>query len=92
MAWTALVLVIAGLGYAFGVRSYLAWRATGDTGLRTATGPAGSTAWWAKLLFIASIVLLIAGPVTSLAGPGFLRWPQARSCRRLGWAWLLPGC
>ena len=75
MAWTALALVLAGLGYAFGVRSLLAWRATGDTGLRISTGPAGSAAWWAKLLFLASIGLVIAGPVIALTGPDALLWP-----------------
>lgn len=77
MTWAALILVAAGLGYAFGVRSYLAWRATGDTGLRIDAGPAGSVAWWAKLLFIVSIVLAIGGPVIALTGPGVLLWPES---------------
>lgn len=77
MAWTALALVLAGLGYAFGVRSYLAWRATGDTGLRIRTGPAGTAAWWAKMLFLASIAMVIAGPVIAFTGPDALLWPAS---------------
>jgi protein-S-isoprenylcysteine O-methyltransferase Ste14 len=82
MAWLALALVVAGLGYAFGVRSYLAWKATGDTGLRLDAGPVGSVGWWAKILFVLSVVLVAAGPVAVLAGPMRLTWsspvwPQA---------------
>jgi hypothetical protein len=37
------------------------WRRTGGTGLRLDAGPAGSIRWWAKLLFIAALVLGLAG-------------------------------
>jgi len=67
-AAAALVLYLLGLGLAFGWRSVIQWRRTGDTGLRLDAGPPGTVAWWAKLLFIAALVLGLAGPITALAG------------------------
>lgn len=64
----ALGLYLLGLLLAFGVRSLTQWRRTGDTGLRLAAGPAGSLAWWAKLLFLTALLLNLAGPVTALVG------------------------
>jgi len=74
MAWLAFALVLAGLGYAFGVRSYLSWRATGDTGLRTDAGPVGTSGWWAKFLFLASVVGLVAGPLAAVTHTLALPW------------------
>ncbi|MEV0729267.1 isoprenylcysteine carboxylmethyltransferase family protein [Polymorphospora sp. NPDC050346] len=68
MASLALVLYLLGLVLAFGWRSLAQWRATGDTGLRLDAGPVGSTAWWAKLLFVAALLLGAAGPAAGLAG------------------------
>ncbi len=64
----ALGLYLAGLGLAFGWRSFTQWRRTGDTGLRLDAGPAWSTSWWAKLLFVLALLLGLAGPVAGLAG------------------------
>jgi protein-S-isoprenylcysteine O-methyltransferase Ste14 len=91
MAWLALILTIAGLVYALGVRSFLAWRATGDHGLRTATGPAGSASWWAKYLFIASVVLVIAGPVIALTTPKLLIRPVPITLSAIGIALAVAG-
>lgn len=68
MAAIALALYLAGLGLAFGWRSVAQWRATGDTGLRLDAGPPGSVGWWAKLLFVAALLLGLAGPAAALAG------------------------
>jgi hypothetical protein len=68
MPLLALVIYLLGLTLAFGVRSVVQWRRTSDTGLRLDAGPAGSIRWWAKLLFIAALVLGPAGPVAALAG------------------------
>ena len=68
MALVALVLYVGGLALAFGWRSYLQWRRTGDTGLRLAAGPVGSVSWWAKLLFVAALLLGFAGPIAGLGG------------------------
>ncbi|MEV6600062.1 isoprenylcysteine carboxylmethyltransferase family protein [Actinoplanes sp. NPDC051346] len=68
MAGLALALYLTGLALAFGWRSLAQWRATGDTGLRLHAGPPGSLGWWAKLLFIAALLLGAAGPAAGLAG------------------------
>ncbi|HEY8533768.1 MAG TPA: isoprenylcysteine carboxylmethyltransferase family protein [Micromonospora sp.] len=68
MAWLALLLYLLGLLLAFGWRTLAQWRRTGDTGLRLDAGRPGTARWWAKLLFIAAIVLGFAGPATALAG------------------------
>ncbi|MFC4059001.1 methyltransferase family protein [Planomonospora corallina] len=68
MAVTALMLYLTALALAFGWRTFVHWRRTGDTGLRLDAGPAGSVAWWAKLTFVAAIMLGLAGPVAAVAG------------------------
>ena len=52
---------------AFGWRSWLQWRRTGDTGLRM-HAPRGTVQWWAKLGFIAALVAGVAAPVAGLFG------------------------
>ncbi|GIH78788.1 methyltransferase family protein [Planobispora longispora] len=68
MALTALLLYLIASGLAFGWRTFLHWRRTGDSGLRLDAGPVGSLSWWAKLAFVAALVLGLAGPVAALAG------------------------
>ena len=68
MAVIALLIYLLALGLAFGWRSLAQWRRTGDTGLRLDAGPAGTLRWWAKLLFVAALLLGTAGPVAALAG------------------------
>ncbi|RSM74883.1 isoprenylcysteine carboxyl methyltransferase [Actinoplanes sp. ATCC 53533] len=68
MASLALGFYLLGLVLAFGVRSIVQWRRTGDTGLRLDAGRIGSLRWWAKLSFLAALVLGLAGPVAALAG------------------------
>ncbi|MEU4779686.1 isoprenylcysteine carboxylmethyltransferase family protein [Micromonospora sp. NPDC023633] len=68
MAWLALLLYLLGLLLAFGWRTLTQWRRTGDTGLRLDAGPPGTLRWWAKLLFVAALVLGSAGPAAALAG------------------------
>jgi protein-S-isoprenylcysteine O-methyltransferase Ste14 len=68
MALLALAVYVLGLGLAFGWRSVVQWRRTGDTGLRLDAGPVGSRRWWAKLLFVAALLLGAAGPVADLVG------------------------
>ncbi|MGK5521364.1 methyltransferase family protein [Micromonospora sp. URMC 107] len=68
MAWLALLLYLLGLLLAFGWRTLAQWRRTGDTGLRLDAGPPGTLRWWAKLLFVAALVLGSAGPAAALAG------------------------
>jgi hypothetical protein len=66
----ALGLYLTGLVLAFGWRSIVQWRRTGDAGLRLDAGPPGSVSWWAKLLFIAALVLGAGGPLAAIVGVG----------------------
>ncbi|GGK95477.1 hypothetical protein Ppa06_63870 [Planomonospora parontospora subsp. parontospora] len=68
MAVTALIVYVVAMGLAFGWRTVVHRRRTGDTGLRLDAGPAGSVAWWAKTAFVAAIALGLAGPVAATAG------------------------
>jgi len=68
IAGFALVLYLAALAIAFGWRSIVQWRRTGDTGLRLDTGRPGSLRWWAKLMFVVALLLAAGGPVAALAG------------------------
>ncbi|RLK24268.1 protein-S-isoprenylcysteine O-methyltransferase Ste14 [Micromonospora sp. M71_S20] len=68
MAWPALLLYLLGLLLAFGWRTLAQRRRTGDTGLRLDAGPPGTLRWWAKMLFVAALVLGAAGPAAALAG------------------------
>ena len=63
----ALALYAAFGAVAFGWRTWLQWRRTGDTGLRIAARP-GSVQWWSKLAFIAALVAGVAAPVAGVAG------------------------
>jgi protein-S-isoprenylcysteine O-methyltransferase Ste14 len=68
MAVAALVLYLAAMSLAFGWRTVVHRRRTGDSGLRLDAGPAGSIAWWAKTAFLAALALGLAGPVAAVAG------------------------
>lgn len=63
----ALVLYAGFFVVAFGWRTWVQWRRTGDSGLRLHADP-GTLQWWAKLGFIAALVAGIAAPVSGLAG------------------------
>jgi protein-S-isoprenylcysteine O-methyltransferase Ste14 len=52
---------------AFGWRTWVQWRQTGDTGLRLHAEP-GSVQWWAKLGFVGAILGGVAAPLAGLAG------------------------
>ncbi|MEY9213263.1 isoprenylcysteine carboxylmethyltransferase family protein [Thermobifida halotolerans] len=71
MALSALVLYLLGLLLAFGVRTFIAWRRTGDTGFRRPDTTAFTPAWWGTVLFVGALVLGLAAPVAGLLGlPG----------------------
>lgn len=63
----ALFLYVVFAAAAFGWRTWVQWRRTGDTGLRLSATP-GSRQWWAKLGFIAALAAGIAAPIAGLAG------------------------
>jgi protein-S-isoprenylcysteine O-methyltransferase Ste14 len=64
----ALALYSVWLFAAFGVRTVLHWRKTGDTGWRGLSGRFGSPEWFAGVLFAVALVVGAAGPVLVLAG------------------------
>lgn len=63
----ALVLYAVFALSAFGWRTWLQWRRTGDTGLRMHAKP-GTIQWWAKLGFVAALLAGLAAPIAGLAG------------------------
>jgi len=67
MTVLALVLYVVFAAVAFGWRTWVQWRRTGDTGLRL-HAEAGTTQWWAKLGFVAALVAGFAAPIAGLAG------------------------
>ncbi|GLZ09426.1 hypothetical protein Acsp03_68920 [Actinomadura sp. NBRC 104412] len=68
MALTALIIYLLWAALAFGLRSWMQWRRTGDTGFRGGGLRPGTLQWWARLLFVAALVLGVAGPIAALAG------------------------
>jgi protein-S-isoprenylcysteine O-methyltransferase Ste14 len=72
-SWAGLLVYVVGLGLAFGLRSWMQWRATGSSGFRGISGRPGSLSWWGGVLFVVALVLGLAAPVLALVGvPGLL--------------------
>lgn len=69
MVVTALILSLLGLVLAFGVRTLVAWRRTGDTGFRRPDTTALTAPWWGAALFASAAVLGLAAPITGLLTP-----------------------
>ena len=88
----ALALVLYALFgvVAFGWRTWVQWRRTGDTGLRLAATP-GSVQWWAKLGFIAALASGVAAPVAGLAGLDPLGLLDSDAIRAAGTAIIVAG-
>lgn len=63
----ALALCVVYLGVAFGVRSVLQWRATGNAGMRGISGHAGSAEWFGGVLFVVALTLGVLAPLLQLA-------------------------
>jgi protein-S-isoprenylcysteine O-methyltransferase Ste14 len=53
---------------AFGLRTVIQVRRTGDTGFRGLSGRAGSAAWWAGVGFVSALLVGLTAPVAALAG------------------------
>ncbi|WP_141585491.1 isoprenylcysteine carboxylmethyltransferase family protein [Actinomadura sp. WMMA1423] len=72
MAISALVIYLLWAVLAFGLRTFLQWRRTGDTGFRGGGLEKGTVQWWARILFTGALIVGAAGPVAALAGlPAF---------------------
>lgn len=67
MAALALVIYVVWFVLAFGWRSYVQYRRTGDIGLRLAATP-GTAQWWAKLGFVVALVVGVLAPVAAVVG------------------------
>lgn len=63
----ALALCVVYLGAAFGVRTVLQLRATGNSGMRGISGRPGSAEWSGGVLFVVALVLGVLAPVLQLA-------------------------
>jgi protein-S-isoprenylcysteine O-methyltransferase Ste14 len=81
MPITAVVLSAMWIFTAVVLRIVIQVRRTGDTGLRAATGPRFSVAWWTAVTFVVAVmtvvtapVLLVAGTVDALTDSVGLRW------------------
>jgi protein-S-isoprenylcysteine O-methyltransferase Ste14 len=70
MTGVALLLYVAGLAAAFGLRTWLHLRRTGSSGFHGISGRPGSLRWWAGISFVGAVVLGLAALV--LAGLGVL--------------------
>ncbi|MEU6731409.1 isoprenylcysteine carboxylmethyltransferase family protein [Nonomuraea wenchangensis] len=68
MALTALIVYLVWTLLAFGLRSWVQWRRTGDAGFRGAGLARCGLQWWARILFVAALVAGVAGPIAGLAG------------------------
>ncbi len=68
MAVAALVLYVVWFLLAFGLRSLIQLRRTGDSGFKGLGGRPGSLEWVAGVLFTVSLAIGVAAPVAALAG------------------------
>jgi protein-S-isoprenylcysteine O-methyltransferase Ste14 len=68
MSAVALTLYLVGLAVLFGVRSWVQHRSTGRTGFTGISGTPREAGWWGGVLFVAAIVLGLAGPALSVTG------------------------
>ena len=66
----ALVLYGVWFVLAFGLRTVVQLRRTGDSGWRGLSGRPGSVDWWAGLLFVVALLVGLAAPIADLAGLG----------------------
>jgi protein-S-isoprenylcysteine O-methyltransferase Ste14 len=68
MAWLALAIYGIWMAVAFGFRSWVQVRRTGDSGFRGISGRIGTAEWWAGVLFVVALVGGAVAPVLALLG------------------------
>jgi protein-S-isoprenylcysteine O-methyltransferase Ste14 len=68
MPYVALAGYALFLLLAFGLRTFLQWRRTGDSGFRGVTGRPGSAEWFAGRLFTVALLIGVLAPVLALTG------------------------
>ena len=91
MGLVALVLVGVYFSVAFGLRTWLQYRRTGDTGFRGLSGRVGSAEWWGGILFVVAMAAALGGPVADLAGLGVVSALEAPWIQVLGVVLTLAG-
>ncbi len=72
MVVAALIIYVVWALLAFGLRAWIQWRRTGDTGFRGVGSRPGTAHWWAGLLVVVGLVTGAAGAVAAIAGMGVL--------------------
>ena len=70
MALAALVLYIIWFALAFGVRTVIAFRRTGDSGWRGVSGRPFTLEWFAGIGFTLALIVGLASPIAGLLGLG----------------------
>lgn len=68
MPVAALLVFVLYLALGFGLRTWIQWRRTGDSGFRGLSGRPGSPEWWAGALFAVALVAGLLGPVAGILG------------------------
>lgn len=68
MTAAALVLYLADLAVAFGMRTSVHAPHTANSGFNGISGSPGSPPWWAGILFVLALVLGVTAPASALAG------------------------
>lgn len=68
MTVVALVLYLVALVVLFGVRSWVQHRRTGSAGFHGISGTPADAGWWGGVLFVAAMVLGLAGPLLAVTG------------------------
>lgn len=63
MAWVAFALYVLAIATTGGLRSWLHYRATGDTGNRLRRPKPGTAEWWAWVLLAAALLLGAVAPI-----------------------------
>ncbi|WP_040339871.1 methyltransferase family protein [Candidatus Blastococcus massiliensis] len=66
MTGAALALYVLALVVLFGVRSWVQRRRTGHTGFHGISGTPADAGWWGGVLFVAAVVLGLAGPLLAV--------------------------
>lgn len=75
VAGLTLTLYLIGLGAAFGLRAWVQYRRTGDTGLRRLPKDAPGAGRLGAALFACSLLLVTVGLVLAVIAPGGRLWP-----------------
>jgi protein-S-isoprenylcysteine O-methyltransferase Ste14 len=68
MSALAMALYVLALVVLFGVRSWMQRRRTGSTGFHGISGTPAEAGWWGGVLFLAAMVLGLAGPLLAVTG------------------------